>query len=771
MASSTPALLLVRFSVRHPRTVLWAVAIGVFYAASFISHVPLMLNASSLIPTDNPELIHSLKAANLFGTEDMIVVGVVNNRSSIYNASTLRRITRLSQAVANVNGVFAESMLSLATAPAVFTDGDQIEVRPLLSEDQDLDAERIRRIRNKIEVLGINNGILVAPDGSAAGIFAQVLPRADRYRVLAEVRDLANHEANVEDTIYISGTALAQAVLGNSAALDLARLIPAVIIVLGAVLMIAFRHVLPALISLAEIGASLILTIGLMGLLQQPVFVTTLVLPVILIAVGVSDDVYALTHYFDEANAAKEQSRDGIVLAAFAKMIRPIGVTAISTIIGLLSLAATSIEPFRVFGVFGSVAIAFSTLFTFTFVPALIMVLNPRLTLKTRTRTRRRRVMRRLFYGLNTVRPWTLLLLSVVVVVCAGWLSTKVSVDDSWIKNLPETSDIAQGDGILNRVLAGTTPVELLVNSSKGPGFTDPERFGLLGATEERLSALPFVGAVHSIFTDVVRINAALRNLRYDDLRIALLQGRASLTRDEIDQALFLMTSATGIPPIDRLAQGLQSARVTIFIRMANYKRIEAVLRTANSMREDGSNGGLDITPFGDGWISYLTVQLLVRGQVYSIALALLTDLLLLSLLFKSVRVALIAIIPVGFSVLIVFALLAATNTPLGIANSMFAGIAIGIGLDFSIHLTNAYNERILQGVRRSRSLLRAILDTGPAIVTSSIAISAGLSVLALSEVTPNVQLGLTVSLSLLVCAGATLILVPSLALSQKPKR
>ena len=81
---------------------------------------------------------------------------------------------------------------------------------------------------------------------------------------------------------------------GQATARDLARLIPAVIAVLGVMLFLSFRHPAPALLSLTEIGVSLIWMSGLMGLTGQPVFVTTLVLPVVLICVGVSDDVYAL---------------------------------------------------------------------------------------------------------------------------------------------------------------------------------------------------------------------------------------------------------------------------------------------------------------------------------------------------------------------------------------------------------------------------------------------------------------------------------------------
>ena len=130
-------------------------------------------------------------------------------------------------------------------------------------------------------------------------------PGADRYRLLEETRSLIASESSGKDSIYLSGSALAQAVLGQATARDLARLIPAVIAVLGVMLFLSFRHPAPALLSLTEIGVSLIWMSGLMGLTGQPVFVTTLVLPVVLICVGVSDDVYALGHYFNEAAPPK----------------------------------------------------------------------------------------------------------------------------------------------------------------------------------------------------------------------------------------------------------------------------------------------------------------------------------------------------------------------------------------------------------------------------------------------------------------------------------
>ena len=770
MARSNLKLWLLRFSVRRPGIILGIAGLAVISSALFIPRVRLKLDASSLVPTGSPELLNSSKAADLFALRDVVVIVVVNKNSCIYNPATLKRVIRLSEALGRLEGVVFKSVASLATTPTFSRDGGNIDIQPLLPENEDFNPESIRRIQNQIESNSLDDGVLAASDRSAAAIYAEVEPKADRYQLLSRVRELARQEEDSEDSIYISGTALAQAILGQSAAFDLLRLIPAVIIVLGAVLILAFRSLAPALISLCEIGASLILTIGLMGILKQSVFVTTLVLPVILIAVGVSDDVYAFTHYFKKAESARDRGVRDVVTEAFAGILRPISLTAISTVVGLLSLAATSLEPLRVFGIFGAVAILFSSLFTFTLVPALLVLLQPRASGRTHRRTHRDRAMLRLVYGFNAVQPRTLLLIGFAAAIVAGLLAARVNVDDSWIKNLPETSDIARGDGLLNNLLAGTTTVELMLDSHEHDGFIEPRNLATLGALEESSAAIHSVGAVHGIFADIVRVNAALRHLDYRELRNELLRGDASLTREEIQQALFLMLSARRAPQVGRFAYGFERARMTVFVRSANYDRIERVLSGASAAAGNIPNARIEITPFGDGWISYLTVRLLVRGQVSSIVFALLIDLLLLSVIFKSVRSGLTAILPVAFSVLVVFAVLTVMKVPLGIANSMFAGVAIGIGLDFSIHLTTAFHDGLFRGLRTSESLLRAVVSTGPAIITSAIAISAGFAVLALSTVTPNVQLGLMISLSLIVCAGATLLFVPSLALLRRRK-
>jgi predicted RND superfamily exporter protein len=754
-----------RFSVRHPRLVITFVGAITLCALVFIPRIQLRLDGRSLIPSGLPEFAEGDAAASRFELRDLVLIGVGNEESGIYTPETLRRIARLSDGLARLEGVEAGSVVSLATVPRVSLVDGRVDTGPLFRPEDQLNTDSIQQLRREVVRRGYNTGVLVSADGKGAAIIAKVEPSANRYRLLEETRSLIASESSGKDSVYLGGSALAQAVLGQTTARDLARLIPAVIAVLGVMLFLSFRHLTPAVLSLTEIGVSLIWMAGLMGLTGQPVFVTTLVLPVVLICVGVSDDVYALGHYFNETARAGDSTIEETIVAAFSSAARPVGMTAVSTVVGLLSMAAVSLNPLRVFGLFGSAAIIFSTLFTFSLLPALLALLKPRVRVKDDPTValggRPAAAALRLLIGRTSPRRVAVCAL-VVAATCAVLATTRLRVDDSWIRNLPAKSDIVQGDKFFNQKLAGTTALELMVDATRAGWFSSVEGLSALGSLEWVLARVPHVGAVHCLFNDVVRTNSSLAGLNYAAYRAGLRSGRLPLTQADIDRTLEVLSRSQQAPIRERVNDEHRWARVTVFIRDADYSRIDNVLRAAE--REASAQGmGHRIVPFGDGWISYLTVRLLVEGQASSIALALVIDLILIALLLGSVRMGLIAVLPVAFSLLLVLAALALAGTPLGIANSMFAGIALGIGLDFAIHLATTYRQKLSQGMPASEALRGTLEVTGPAVCVSATSITAGFSVLLLSEIAPNVHLGVMICLCLLTCAVTTLLLIPSL--------
>ena len=751
---------LLRFSVRHPRIVVTLAGVVTVCALVFIPRIQLRLDGRSLIPSGLPQFAEGDRAASRFELRDLVLIGVGNEDSGVYTPETLRHIARLSDGLSRVEGVVPGSVVSISTVPRVALVDGKVDTSPLYRPEDQLDPDSIQELRREVVKRGLNTGALISADAKGAAIIAKVEPGADRYRLLEATRALIARESSGKDTVYLSGSALAQAVLGEATARDLARLIPAVIAVLGVMLFLSFRHPVPALLSLTEIGVSLIWMSGLMGLTGQPVFVTTLVLPVVLICVGVSDDVYALGHYFNEAEHAAGAKVEETIVAAFSGATRPIATTAISTVVGLLSMAAVSLNPLRVFGLFGSAAIVFSTLFTFSLVPALLALFKPKVHWKGELGGRPATSALHLLTG--RASPQRVAVCAILVALCAAIATTRLRVDDSWIRNLPKESDIVRGDRFFNEKLAGTTALELMVDATHGGWFNSREGILALGSLEWTLARVANVGAVSCLFNDVVRTNASLMGLNYSAYRTALRTGRLPFTKDDVDRAFTVLSQSTQAPISERVDDEHRWARVTVFIRDADYSRIDNVLRAAE--RETSDQGlGHKIVPFGDGWISYLTVRLLVEGQTSSIVLALVTDLILITILLGSLRMGLISVLPVGFSLLLVLAALAIAGTPLGIANSMFAGIALGIGLDFAIHLTTAYRQKLRQGVPAGEALRSTLELTGPAVCVSAASITAGFSVLLLSEISPNVQLGVMICLCLLTCAVTTLLLIPSL--------
>lgn len=756
---------LLRFSVRHPRLVVTLAGAITVCALVFIPRIQLRLDGQSLIPSGLPQFAEGDRAALRFELRDLVLIGVGNETSVIYSPDTLKRIARLSDGLSKVEGVVPGSVVSISTVPRVALVDDKVDTTPLYRLEDELNQETIEQLRRDVGRRGYDTGVLVSRDGKGAAIIAKVEPGADRYRLLEETRKLIASESTGKDTVYLSGSALAQAVLGHATARDLARLIPAVIAVLGVMLFLSFRHAVPALLSLTEIGVSLIWMSGLMGLTGQPVFVTTLVLPVVLICVGVSDDVYALGHYFNEAERAVGLTTEETIVAAFSSATRPISITAVSTVVGLLSMAAVSLNPLRVFGIFGSAAIVFSTLFTFSLLPALLAIMKPRVRMRDDpvVALGGRPASSALRFLTGHASPRRVAICALLVAACAGFATLRLRVDDSWIRNLPPDSDIVRGDSFFNDKMAGTTALELMVDATHGGWFKSREGLAALGSLEWVLARVPHVGAVNCLFNDMVRINASIvPGLNYGAYRAGLRTGRVPLRSEDVEPVLKALAQSSQAPLVERVDSEYQRARVTVFIRDADYTRIDNVLQAAE--RELSAQGlGHKIVPFGDGWISYLTVRLLVEGQASSILLALLTDLILISILLRSVRMGFIAVLPVAFSLLLVLAALALAGTPLGIANSMFAGIALGIGLDFAIHLTTAYRQRLSQGMPSSEALKSTLELTGPAICVSAASITAGFAVLLLSEIAPNVQLGIMICLCLVTCAVTSLLLIPSL--------
>lgn len=740
----------VRWSVRHARaTIALTIVVGLL-AVFAIPRIRIRLDARALLPADAPELAVSDELAAMFDRRDAVVVALVMETGTVYDVDAVARIERISTRLDQVPGIVRGSVVSLSTLPLLTLDEGVLEVAPLARP-----GASPSEIQARARKLEIEDAVLVSRDRRVAAVFADVDPSADRRELARAVRDLANDATTPGASVHVGGNALAQAELGYGAANDLLHLLPVMIVVLFGILWVSYRSKWVAIVSVLEIGVALLWVGGAMGITEQSIFVTTLVFPVVLLAIGVSDDVYAIDVWLSRWDGVPGESLETALASAFAESARPIAISTATTIVGLLSTVVSPLEPVRTFGLFGALAIGISTLFTFTFVPALLSLLGPRLQMWPRDLRRRARSRAALAISAPALRwPRRTGIAAMLICIAAFVLALGTRVNDSWVGNLPRAGSLRADTAILDSRLGGMTVLEL-VFERPGSTLTDPATFSALVALTERIREIDGVGAILSVADPMLRAFAQLDERTVSQLRASLRHGEL-LPAADLEQILLLVQSAAPTPLAQLLVPDRTRAQIRVFVRGADARQIGQLVASIQASASDAT-----VTPFGDGWMSYLTVDLLVVGQLRSMALGGVLTLLLMFAVFRSVPLAIGAALPVVMSIVIVLAILAAAGISLGVASSLFVAIGLGIGADYALHLGDRYqrNARVLhRGAMR-----QAVAEVGPPILTGACAVSGSMLVLLGSASPPNQLLGLLVAICLVCAAVLTLIVLPAL--------
>jgi outer membrane lipoprotein-sorting protein len=139
------------------------------------------------------------------------------------------------------------------------------------------------------------------------------------------------------------------------------------------------------------------------------------------------------------------------------------------------------------------------------------------------------------------------------------------------------------------------------------------------------------------------------------------------------------------------------------------------------------------------------------------------------SILFKSALAGFFALIPVATSILLVYSAMVVLSIPLGIGTSMFAAVAIGLGVDFAIHTIDRLRSLYKEEQNMLTSIQRFYPSTGRALFFNLLAIALGFGVLISSKVVPLNNFGSIVAISVTTSFLVSLTLLPAMIMLFKP--
>jgi hypothetical protein len=153
----------------------------------------------------------------------------------------------------------------------------------------------------------------------------------------------------------------------------------------------------------------------------------------------------------------------------------------------------------------------------------------------------------------------------------------------------------------------------------------------------------------------------------------------------------------------------------------------------------------------------------MMRGQVLSLGSAMLIIYVLLSFLFTSPRVGLIALIPNLFPVACYFGMLGLGGVSLNPGTSLIAPMVIGIAVDDTIHFFARFNREAREQADEKGAVVSALRAVGRPVTYTSIALCLGFLTLTTSEIQTQGEIGIMAALALAVAWGADFFLTPAL--------
>ncbi len=743
---------------RPRRTLLFAVAL-VAAAVPGILRLELRTDGHALVPPDSPAVRFDAEVRQHFELRDPIVVSVESSRpEGIFELGVLRRVRELSERLAGLEGIEAGQVMSLATETRNRVYPGSLHFRPFLDPLPDTE-ELMAQLRSDVDEITVLTGTLVSADRRATAILvgvpasdgAEPGPGIDRIELYRRIEAEAEQFAGDGLAISVVGAPVAEALLGFHILEDLVLLLPLSITIIALVLWLGCRRSWGVLLGLLEIGACLGFTFGLMGWLGVPVYLPTAVLPVILVTIGLADEIHIF--WCHQRELAMPGARPtAAIRATMKKMSRPVVFTSLTTSVGFLSFLASPLVAVRAFGAFAAVGILFCMVWSLTSIPASLALLPARWLRRPVPAAAKpgwtQRILRPLL-----ARWGTVLGVIATTALVAGIGVRYVYVQDSWIDGFAPDSRFRRdmdrfnasfhGSHLLLAHLTFEPPEEEIPEDPfglRGP-LLSPPALAAVGELEESIAGLPGVGGVLGLRQHFSAIENVWR-ARVDE------QG--------------LMEHPRGIAKLVKrfeFGRGLQRRRqvvddelrrtvITVFLKNANYRDTAALtqeIRRLASRHLAPVHGRLELA--GDVAVSQTMISAIVETQVFSLLLALAGALLTVWLLYRSFTTALLALLPVSLAVLMTFGAIGWLGIPLGVATSMFCAITLGIGVDYAIHLLESHRRAMAGGDREPT--LTAVAETSPAIIADTLAISLGFGLLGFSQVPANARLGLLVAVAL----------------------
>jgi hypothetical protein len=694
----------------------------------------------SSLPDTDPNAVLLKKIGKNFGGNNIGVV--ILETDNIYQTSILEDIRAITDTLSNIDGI--SSVSSLTNIINIKGSDYGIEIGRLVNEDElPKTKEDFELLRTNVMANDMYKGSIVSEDETSSLIIFNLEDGANVNMVAENV--IANvSNLKLTENIYYTGSPMLVTSISALMKTDFTRLLPIAFLVIGFILFLSFRTISGVVLPLLTAVISIVWSLGIMGLMGYSMSMISNNIPIILLAIG---SAYAI-HVVNRINLINRTNKKNVVSTALAYVLIPVLLAAITTMIGFISFVfGAYLQMIVDFGIFTSLGTLFACLLSLFFVPAIMEVFKSK---KEKDVTE---VKKTSFLLNNILNPLNKVLfkypklilgiwLALIVISVFGVFSIKRSVDIQ--EYFKEGNPTRQAEKIMVEKFGGTKPVFVYFEGD----MQSPEVLKTMMQTAEYMEQSPEIYTSMSIAVLISELNFAIT-------------GNKAIP-DDPEQIVQLWFLLDGNEILNRFVNKdlTEGIIITKFKSPDNNSKKEFA-KYMNDFIESHSSETCKIQITGMPFVDITMDQSLINSQIGSISIAIIFMIFIVGLILRSFMSGIYASIPIVATIIILFGVMGISGISLNIATVLVASVALGIGIDYSIHIISHYNHSL----KNNRSLKEAITDaitvSGSAIIINVIAVSVGFLVLMFSVMVPLQYFGILIALSMISSGLGALTLLP----------
>jgi len=785
-------------------------------------------SAETLVLQNDEDLRYSRLIDSRYGVQDYLVMTYAP-KGDLFSENVLSNLTRLRNELKGMERV--SSVVSILDIPLL--ESPPVPIKELAANIQTLESETVDKKLAKIEFKNspLYQNLLVSPDLKTTAlliylpideVYRDLLSRRNgfqekkaagaltaeevtefrkvtekfrnhrekmrkvRHQDIAEIRSIMDNYRE-DAQLFLGGVSMIADDLISFIKNDLKVFGLGVLFFLILTLGIIFKKIRWIFLPVLCCAFSAISMMGLLGLFDWEVTVISSNFISLQLIITMAMTIHLIVRYRELSLKNPEAGHRQLVLDAVRLMMKPCLYTALTTIAGFSSLLLCDILPVITFGWMMSAGIMVSLVMTFLLFPSVLMLTSKE---PLRPGKKNHFSLTPFLAGFTESHGTLILGVSCIAFILSAIGISRLTVENSFIDYFKHTTEIYQGMKVIDRNLGGTTPLDVIVDfeeiavsvpetasetetedgdefdefdefdeaESKNKYWFTSEKMARVVTVHNYLNSLSETGKILSLGT-MMKVAEKLNNGKpLDNFQLALLYTELPEKFRNIVLTPYVSVENNQVRLSIRVRDSEKSLR-----RNELLKKIRHDLVSKLGLKKEYVHLTGMLVLYNN------MLQSLFKSQILTLGVVILALMSMFLILFRSLKVALIAISPNLLSIGVVLGVMGWLKLPLDMMTITIASISVGIAVDDTIHYIHRFTQEFQIDRDYIMTMHRCHGSIGHAMFYTSVTIIIGFSILVLSNFIPSIYFGLLTGLAMLIALIASLTLLPQLIVVFKP--